>query len=124
MKKALRIFRIIICVIGMAASLFFVFTEGLMLITGDWKLFENESLALIRYFIRLLFSVFAFAICFIAVWKKNRSFWREGLCLLIVSLSVAPFVSNCLGWCMALLCVLFLLSEQQVRSLFFRKYKE
>lgn len=110
MKKLHTAFRVLIGVLGMLCTLAFAGIELWAIVSGDWQLFENDVTALLQLCVRLLLLCYCFGICLWSVMRRERSFRREGLQLLAISLAVTPFLSNHLGWAFVLLSVLFLLA--------------
>lgn len=108
------------CVLGAVLALAFLMIEGFLLISGDWKLFENSTLALVQLCLKCLFALFALGISLLAIARKNRCFIWAGLCMLAASLACVPFMSNGLGWCFAAVSALFILSEECVWRPFMR----
>lgn len=111
MKKTGTILRTAICAVLMFSSLLFAAVEGFNLFSGDWKLFENEGVAFFQTAAKILLSLFCFAVCLSVMIRKDKPALWEGIMLLGMTLSAAPFVSNNLGWLFVALAALFMISE-------------
>lgn len=114
MKKIRLLLHNVVCVLFMLSSLVFVTVGGWQLFSGDWTLFENDSLALAQIVAKIVLSTYCFAISLRALLRRKQSCLWTGVQLFGVALAAAPFVSNHLGYLFVLLAVLFLLLEPAV----------
>lgn len=127
MKKTLILLHIAVCALFMLSSLLFAAIEIFQLFSGDWKLFENEILAFMQIAAKILLSFYCFAISIRAVIRNKQPFLFEGIQLLLITLSAAPFVSNNFGWLFVVPAALFLISDPSAWSFLsgkIRKTKE
>ena len=97
-------------------ALVFVVIEGTMLVTLDFVLFENEIMALVQLVLKLLIALIALAIGVLSLVKRSRSFFFEGICLLLGSAVMIPFVSNHFGLYFTAVSAFFMLSHWLCRK--------
>lgn len=114
MKRSNRIVRNGICILCMLTALIFLVIEGWLLFAGDWKLFENHTLAAVQASLRVLVTLAAFLLSTWAFVRKERNFVWAGAGFLAASVLSLPFVSNGIGWIFVILSALFLLSERSI----------
>lgn len=118
MKKIGSLLRIVICSLFLLSALVFTVIEGWQLLSGDWRLFENDHLALAQNVVRLLLCLYCFWLSLHCILGKKPSYSWEGAQLLGISLAAAPFVSNHLALPFILLAALLLLLELRNAGLF------
>jgi hypothetical protein len=112
MKKCLFLIRILAAVLLAVASLAFMIIEGALLLSGDFRLYENPAIALAQLLARLLLPTASFAVGLRAViHARHRRFRPESLCFAAAAALTAPFASNRIGVYCFLLCALFALSQ-------------
>ena len=111
MRKFGRVFRLITGSLVSLVSLVFAVLEATLLVTLDFTLYENEGISFVQLLMRLLVAVAALVIGVRSITKSTRSFLREGICLLVASAVMIPFVSNGFGIYFTIISALFLLSQ-------------
>ncbi len=114
MKIIRIILRIPVCLLCLILALAFVVIEGHLFVTCEFRLFENSTLALIQQCVKVLISLYACTSALGAIVFPNKSFFREGILFLSVSLASAPFLTNHIGLCFIFLSVLFILTDIQL----------
>ena len=107
MKICLFVLRTFIRAATLAVALAFVILEGTLLFTGDFLLYESPAIAFLQLCLRLSIPVATATVALLSLLRKKRRFLFESLCLLIVTIIIAPFLSNDIGWYFVLLAVLF-----------------
>lgn len=112
MKKCLFLIRILAAVLLTAVSLAFIVIEGALLLSGDFRLYENPAIALAQQFVRLLLPAVSLTVGLRAlIHARHRRFRPESLCFAAAAAITAPFASNRIGVYCFLLCALFALSQ-------------
>lgn len=111
MKKLSVALRLISGVLVAVVALVFVILEATLLITLDFKLYENEMLAFIQLILRLIIAAYALVIGVLSIIKSKRSFLWEGICLLAASVVMIFFASNNVGVYFTILSLLFVISH-------------
>lgn len=111
MKIIRIILRIPVCLLCLILALAFVVIEGHLFVTCEFRLFENGTLALIQQAVKVLISLYACVSALGAIIFPNKSYFREGILFLSVSLASAPFLTNHIGLCFMLLSILFILTD-------------
>lgn len=117
MKKIASVLRALLCGLMLLSALAFTAVALWQLFSQDWKLFENVYLALGQVLAKLLLSLFCFTLSLRALIRGNSPCFWEGIFLLGITLAAAPFVSNQLGWLLALPSAGFLLLELGIRGI-------
>lgn len=111
MRKFGRVFRLITGSLVSLVALVFAVLEATLLVTMDFTLYENEGIAFVQLLMRLIVAVAALVIGVRSTTKSTRSFLQEGICLLVASAVMIPFVSNGFGIYFTIISALFLLSQ-------------
>lgn len=111
MKKLSVALRLISGILVAVVALVFVILEATLLITLDFKLYENQTLAFIQLILRLIIAAYALVLGVLSIIKSNRSFLWEGICMLAVSLVMIFFASNNVGVYFTILSLLFVISH-------------
>ena len=111
MKRLSLVFRLISGVLVALVATVFAVLEATLVVTLDFNLYENELVALLQLLLKLLIAVSAGALGVLSIVKRTRSFLPEGLCLLVASVVMIPFVSNGFGIYIAAVSVFFVLSQ-------------
>jgi hypothetical protein len=112
MKTCISLFRVITAVLLAVASLAFIIIEGALLLSGDFRLYENPAIALAQQFVRLLLPAVSLTVGLRAlIHARHRRFRPESLCFAASAALTAPFASNRIGVYCFLLCALFALSQ-------------
>ena len=111
MKRCILAFRVFSSALVTLIALAFTVIEASLLVTLDFNLYENVPLALLRLLLRLLIAMAAGAVGILSLIKKDRPFLAEGICLLVASAVMLPFISNGFGLYITLASALFLLSR-------------
>ena len=111
MKKLSVALRLISGVLVAVVALVFVILEATLLITLDFKLYENEMLAFIQLILRLIIAAYALVLGVLSIIKSKRSFLWEGICLLAASVVMIFFASNNVGVYFTILSLLFVISH-------------
>lgn len=111
MKKlsfALRLFSgILVAVVAFV----FVVLEATLLVTLDFKLYENQALAFVQLILRLVIAAYALVLGVFSTVKRERSFLWEGIYLLAASVVMIFFVSNNIGVYFAIISFVFVISH-------------
>lgn len=103
MKKVGKIISYISAALIIVFSIIFIVIEGRILLSGDWKLYENTFDGFIRCFFRLLISIYALFISvstYFVLRKKQKNeilflYFSFGvLALLVSSIIISMFSSN------------------------------
>ncbi len=110
MKTLTRILNIFTSALLMMIGVVFVFIEGYLLFSGDFLLFELQTLAFIQMFLRLLLGAGAFLLGLFTIIKKDRSLLSESLAALIGCGFMYPFLSNGFGLYFTILATLHMLT--------------
>lgn len=118
MKKVKTVLRIFLCALFILGGLVFGAIQGFQILSGDWRLFENQGLALIQYLAKCLLALYCLGISLAAAIRYRQSCLWTGAQLLAITLASAPFVSNGLGWPFVGLAVLLLLTQLPARKPF------
>ena len=111
MKKlsfALRLFSGILVAV---VALVFVILEATLLVTLDFKLYENQALAFIQLILRLVIAAYALVLGVFSIVKRERSFLWEGICLFAAAAVMIFFVSNSVGIYFTTVSALFAFSQ-------------
>ena len=111
MKKLSVALRLISGILVAVVAVVFVILEATLLITLDFKLYENQTLAFIQLILRLIIAAYALVLGVLSIIKSKRSFLWEGICLLAASLVMIFFVSNNVGVYFTILSLLFVISH-------------
>ena len=111
MKKLSVALRLISGVLVAVVALVFVILEATLLITLDFKLYENQTLAFIQLILRLIIAAYALVLGVLSIIKSKRSFLWEGICLLAASLVMIFFASNNVGVYFTILSLMFVISH-------------
>lgn len=107
MKRIAYILRVISSAILLILSFAFIVIEGTMLVGCDFLLYESRLIATVQIYIRLALSIGAFIISLFSIIKRERGFVIESGAMLIISLVIAPFLSNGFGLYIPLAVALF-----------------
>lgn len=107
MKTISYIFRVISSIILLILSFAFIVIEGCMLVSCDFLLYESRLLASLQIYIRLLLAIGAFLVALFSILKREISFIIIACAMLIISLVIAPFISNGFGLYITLATALF-----------------
>lgn len=101
MKKVLNIFNVIISSIVLLLSLIFIFIEGRLLFSGDWLIYDNVILGMLKYLFRLIIAIYAgmySILTFINIKKKSgiltNFLFMLSICLFIVSIFMIIYTAN------------------------------
>lgn len=124
MKRIRVLLRIFVCVLLMLSALVFAAIEGWQLFSGDWRLYENDSLALAQIIVKIMLCLYCFGVSLRGALLRNEPWLWGGLQLLGITLAAAPFVSNHLGDVFVLPAVLFLISDARVWGFIFERRKK
>ena len=119
MKKLMFALRILSGVLVSLVALVFTVLEATLLVTQDFMLYENRFIAFIQLVIRLILASAALVIGVLSIAKSRRSFLPEGICLVVSTAVMIPFVSNNFGIYFTAVAALFLISH-----LLFHKFGE
>lgn len=111
MKKLSVALRLISGILVAVVALVFVILEATLLITLDFKLYENQTLAFIQLILRLIIAAYALVLGVLSIVKSKRSFLWEGICLLAASAVMIFFASNNVGVYFTILSLLFVMSH-------------
>jgi hypothetical protein len=109
-----RFRNILCCVSGSLVALValaFTVLEATLLVTLDFLLYENPLVACIQLVLRLLLAASALVLGISSLVKRTRSFLPYGLCLLVSSAVMIPFVSNHVAVYLTAVAALFVLSQ-------------
>lgn len=112
MKRIGTWLRMAACILVMLGALALGAIVVWQLLSGDWKLFENQHLALVQVLAKLLLCLHGFMIGLRGAMGR-ASLW-DAAQLLAVTLAAAPFFSNHLGLLFVLFAALFFLSRPQL----------
>lgn len=116
MKTLSLVLRVLSGALVALVALVFTVLEGTLLVTLDFALYENQAVALIQLVLKLLIALIALAIGVLSLVKRSRSFFFEGICLLLGSAVMIPFVSNHFGLCFTAVSAFFMLSHWLCRK--------
>lgn len=104
MRKILNILIAFISVIFIILGLAFVFIESRLLVSLDWKIYDNTLNGFIRYLFRLLISIYVIFVStleLISLWKNNKFINNYllyfDISLVIISFFLVLFTTNYLG---------------------------
>ena len=111
MKKLTFTLRISSGVLVALVAFVFAILEATLLVTLDFTLYENQSIALIQLVARLILSLAALALGILSIVKSRRSFLPEGICLMASTAVMIPFISNSFGIYFAAAAALFVISQ-------------
>ena len=111
MKKLSVALRLISGILVAVVAVVFVILEATLLITLDFKLYENQMLAFIQLILRLIIAAYALVLGVLSIIKSKRSFLWEGICLLAASVVMIFFASNNVGVYFTILSLLFVISH-------------
>lgn len=111
MKKLSVALRLISGILVAVVAVVFVILEATLLVTLDFKLYENQTLAFIQIILRLVIAAYALALGVLSIIKSKRSFLWEGICLLAASLVMIFFASNNVGVYFTILSLMFVISH-------------
>ena len=111
MKKFSRIFRFVSASLVALVALAFTVLEATLLLTLDFLLYENPLVAFIQLVLRLLLAVAALTLGILSLVKRTHSFLPHGLCLLVSSAVMIPFMSNHVAVYLTAVAALFVLSQ-------------
>ena len=111
MKTLSLVLRVLSGALVALVALVFTVLEGTLLVTLDFALYENQAVALIQLVLKLLIALIALAIGVLSLVKRSRSFFFEGICLLLGSAVMIPFVSNHFGLYFTAVSAFFVLSH-------------
>ena len=111
MKKLSVALRLISGILVAVVAVVFVILEATLLITLDFKLYENQILAFIQLILRLIIAAYALVLGVLSIIKSKRSFLWEGICLLAASVVMIFFASNNVGVYFTILSLLFVISH-------------
>lgn len=111
MKKLSVALRLISGILVAVVAVVFVILEATLLITLDFKLYENQTLAFIQLILRLIIAAYALVLGVLSIIKSKRSFLWEGICLLAASLVMIFFASNNVGVYFTILSLMFVISH-------------
>ena len=111
MKKLSVALRLISGILVAVVAVVFVILEATLLITLDFKLYENQTLAFIQLILRLIIAAYALVLGVLSIIKSKRSFLWEGICLLAASLVMIFFASNNVGVYFTIFSLLFVISH-------------
>ena len=111
MKKLSVALRLISGILVAVVAVVFVILEATLLVTLDFKLYENQTLAFIQLILRLIIAAYALVLGVLSIIKSKRSFLWEGICLLAASLVMIFFASNNVGVYFTILSLLFVISH-------------
>ena len=111
MKKLSVALRLISGILVAVVAVVFVILEATLLVTLDFKLYENQTLAFIQIILRLIIAAYALALGVLSIIKSKRSFLWEGICLLAASLVMIFFASNNVGVYFTIFLLLFVISH-------------
>ena len=111
MKKLSVALRLISGILVAIVAVVFVILEATLLITLDFKLYENQTLAFIQLILRLIIAAYALGLGVLSIIKSKRSFLWEGICLLAASVVMIFFASNNVGVYFTILSLLFVISH-------------
>lgn len=123
MKKLGILLRIAVCALLVLSGVGVIAVAGWQLVSGDWKLFENDIWALIQIFAKILLSVYCIGIALKAIYQKKGACLWTAVRLFAVSLVAAPFPSNHLGWLFVLPAFLFLLLQPDIWHFLLERYR-
>lgn len=98
------------CLITLAALVFAV-PEITLLITLDFNLYEHPWIALAQLAAKLLIVLAAGALGIGSLVKGRVSLLWEGVCLLLATAVMIPFMSNGIGWYLTAASALFVLAQ-------------
>lgn len=116
MKTLSLVLRVLSGALVALVALVFTVLEGTLLVTLDFALYENQAVALIQLVLKLLIALIALAIGVLSLVKRSRSFFFEGICLLLGSAVMIPFVSNHFGLYFTAVSAFFMLSHWLYRK--------
>lgn len=111
MKKLSVALRLISGILVAVVAVVFVILEATLLITLDFKLYENQTLAFIQLILRLIIAAYALVLGVLSIIKSKRSFLWEGICLLAASVVMIFFASNNVGVYFTILSLMFVISH-------------
>ena len=115
MKKLLKIVLIAVCSIIMLLASVFAILECRLVFSLDWTIYQSPASGLIRYALRLILALSAFAVSLLEVLnlKKNNTelagfvFFTE-VGLLLASIPVCIFGANYIGLAYTVFAVLLI----------------
>ena len=111
MKILSTVLRSVFALVVIILALAFAAIEVSLLLTLDFTLFENEALALVQLILKLAIALSSLVLGLFALIKTKRSFLTESICLLLSSAVMIPFISNGIGIYIAIVAVLFMLTN-------------
>ena len=111
MKNLIFVLRIVSSVLVALFGLVFTVLESTLLVTLDFTLYENQFIAFVQLFMRLVLALGAIALGILSIVKNRRSFLIEGICLVVSTVVMIAFVSNNIGIYFTVVSALFLISH-------------
>ena len=111
MKKLSLVLHYASSALVVLVALVFTVLEATLLVTLDFTLYENQFLALVQLCVKLLIASSALTLGIFSLVERNRCFVIYGLCLLISSALMIPFVSNSIAVYVTLVFALFAFSQ-------------
>ena len=111
MKKLSRTFCVLSDALVVLVALVFTVLEATLLVTLDFQLYEDELVALLQLVLKLVIAIAAVALGISSLLKKDRAFFPESIGLLVASVVMIPFISNCFGIYIAAVSACFALSH-------------
>ena len=111
MKPLFLTLRVLSSTLVLLVALVFTIIEATLLITFDFALYENEFLAFVQLFLKLLLALSAATLGLLSIVKLKRSFFPEGLCLLTASAMTIPFMINNVGLYVTAVSAFFAISQ-------------
>ena len=111
MRKLSLVLRITSGALVTLVAFVFAVLEIALLVTLDFTLYENQFIAFIQLALRIALALAALALGVLSLVKSERSFLREGICLLASTAVMIPFVSNNVGLYFTAVATLFLIAH-------------
>lgn len=111
MKKLSFALRLLSGILVAVLAFVFVVLETTLLVTLDFNLYENRSIAFVQLILRIIIAAFALVVGVLStVWRK-RSFLWEGACMLAVCAVTIFFMSNSIGVYLTIVSLVFVISQ-------------
>lgn len=107
MKKALVVLRAVASVLVILVALVFTVLEATLLITADFMLYENATVAFLQLCLRFVIPAAALVLGVVTLIGKNPRPVLTSLCLTASCAAMAPFISNGFGLYILLVALLF-----------------
>ena len=120
MKRVVNIFLCTICALIIVLSLVFTVIEFRLILSCDWKLYDNYVNGFVRHFFRFILSLFSLSISLIEIInlkvkneKIEKMSYYNCLSLLIMAIVISAFATNYVG----LVCVILTLCLNAIKCI-------